>query len=301
MPSFSNIANRTGSLLGAILLLGTLAASSARAEDFERTVQVEPGGTLRIELSTGSIDVETHELSEVEIDARTSGWASRAMRFELEHDGDELHLTGSRSSWLPALGAGRVEVRARIPELFSIELHTSGGHIDIQEVTGQVEAHTSGGNIELNQIDGEIEVETSGGNIKAREIRGNLSAQTSGGSIHLSEVNGDVEVETSGGPIRIRDVDGQVEAQTSGGAISVRFSGAPAGDLETSGGSIEVQFSAGEGVDLEAQTSGGRVTIDEEFSLSGGIEPSRVEAELNGGGAELSLETSGGNIRLRAR
>jgi hypothetical protein len=301
MPSFSNIAKRTGSLFGAIALLGALSASGARAEDFERTIPVEPGGTLRIELSTGSIDVETHDLSQVEIDARTSGWARRAMRFELELDDDEVRLIGSRSSWLPGLGRGRVEVRARIPELFSVDLHTSGGHIDVQEVTGQVEAHTSGGDIELNQIDGEIEAETSGGSIKAREIRGNLAAQTSGGSIHVSEASGNVEVETSGGAVRIRDVDGNVDAQTSGGTISVRFTGAPAGDLETSGGSIEVQFPAAEGVDLEAETSGGRVHIDEEFTLSGRVERSEVEAALNGGGAELSLETSGGNIQVRAR
>ena len=158
MPSFSNIASRIGSLFGAIALLAALAASGTRAEDFERTVPVEPGGTLRIELSSGSIEVETHDLSEVEIDARTSGWARRAMHFELEHDDDELHLTGSRSSWLPALGPGRVKVRARIPQLFSVDLHTSGGHIDVQEVTGEVEARTSGGDIELNQIAGVVTV-----------------------------------------------------------------------------------------------------------------------------------------------
>ena len=307
MPSFSNIAHRTGSLFGALALAGAfalsgaLAASGARAEDFERTVPVKPGGTLLIELSTGSIDVETHDLAQVEIDARTSGWASRAIRFALEQDDDEVHLTGSHSSWLPNLGPGRVKVRARIPNLFSLDLRTSGGHIDVQEVTGEVDAKTSGGEIELNQISGEIEVETSGGGIKAREIRGDLAASTSGGTIHLSEVTGNVEVESSGGSIRIRDVDGVVEAETSGGAISVRFSGAPAGALETSGGSIEVQFPSGKGVDLEAQTSGGRVTIDEEFTISGSIERSQVEAKLNGGGAELSLETSGGNIRVRAR
>ena len=44
-----------------------------------------------------------------------------------------------------------------------------------------------------------------------------------------------------------------------------------------------------------------RVTIDEEFSLSGSIERSQVEAKLNGGGEELSLETSGGNIRVGVR
>ncbi len=278
-----------------------LAASGARSEDFERTVPVRPGGTLRIDLSVGSIDVETHDLDAVDIDARTTGWASRAVRFSLDHDDDELHLRGTRSSWLRGLGSGRVTVRARIPKLFSVDLHTSGGRIDVQEVTGSVEAETSGGDLELNQITGEIDVETSGGAIKAAEIHGNLEADTSGGSIHISEVRGDVDVETSGGTIRIRDVDGRVEAETSGGSISVRFAGAPAGDLETSGGSIDVQFSADAGVDLEARTSGGRVILDEEFAITGRIERGEVEAELNGGGKELNLQTSGGNIRIRMR
>ena len=57
MPSFSNLANSIGSLFGALALLGTLGASSARAEDFERTGPVKPGGTLRIELSSGSIEI----------------------------------------------------------------------------------------------------------------------------------------------------------------------------------------------------------------------------------------------------
>jgi hypothetical protein len=301
MASQRNGANRIGGLFGAIALIGALAASDARADDFERTVPVQPGGTLEIELGVGSIEVETHDLHEVEISARTSGWAARAMHFEFEHEDGELRLVGSRSSWLPGFGPGRVDVRARIPELFSVDLHTSGGRVDVAEVTGRIEAQTSGGDIELNQIEGEIEVETSGGNIKATEIRGDLSAQTSGGSIHVSELKGDVEVETSGGNIRIRDVDGKVEAETSGGSISVRFSGAPSGDVETSGGSIEVQFPEGEGVDLDAETSGGRVSIDEKFTISGRVGRSHAEVELNGGGEELRLETSGGNIRLRAR
>jgi hypothetical protein len=301
MASLSNIANWTGGLFGAIALLAVLGASGTRAEDFERTVPMEPGGTLQVELSAGSIEVETHHLPEVRIDARTSGWASRAIRFELDHDDDEVRLSGSHSSWLPGFGPGRVKVRVRIPERFSIDLQTSGGHVDVEEVTGEVEASTSGGGIELNQIAGQIDVETSGGNIKAREIRGDLAAQTSGGSIHVSEVTGDVEVETSGGPIRIRDVDGQVDAQTSGGSISVRFTGAPGGELATSGGSIHVEFPENEGVDLEAQTSGGRITIHKAFAVSGRVEQSEVEAELNGGGAELSLETSGGNIRVGVR
>lgn len=301
MPILSDIASRTGGLLGAIALLGGIAASQAGAQDFERTVPADPGGTLLIELTTGSIEVETHERAEVQIDARASGWASRAMRFALEQDDDEVRLTGSRSSWLPGLGPGRVRVRARVPLRFNVDLRTSGGQVEVDEVTGQVEVSTSGGEIDLNQISGVIDVETSGGGIKAREIRGDLSGQTSGGSIHVSEVKGDVEVETSGGSIRIREIDGSVDAETSGGSISVRFAGAPAGEIETSGGGIQVQIPGHLGVDLEAETSGGRISIDEAISVSGRVGRSQVEARLNGGGSELKLQTSGGNIHIGVR
>jgi hypothetical protein len=301
MRSLSKVANKSAGLFGALALVGALAASGARGEDFETTVPVEPGGRLEVELSEGSIAVETHHLPEVRIDARASGWASNAVRFALEHDEDELRLTGFRSSWFPGLGPGHVKVRVRIPDLFSVDLRTSGGDIDVAEVTGEVEASTSGGGIELQQIVGGVEVETSGGSIKGREIRGDVEAKTSGGSVHLSEVKGDVEAKTSGGPIRIHDVDGHVEAKTSGGSISVRFTGAPAGELKTSGGSIQVEFPQNQGVDLEAQTGGGRVAIDEAFAVTGVVEQGHVEAKLDGGGADLTLETSGGNIRVGVR
>lgn len=301
MRNARDIASVTGIVLGAMALLLGLAAPGARAEDFERSVAVEPGGTLRVELSSGSIEVETHDRATVEIDARTSGWAARAMQFALDQDGRNVRLTGSRSSWLGGLGPGRVEVRVRTPQEFSLDLRTSGGRIDVQELSGQVKATTSGGSIELDRVDGDIELNTSGGSIKALEIEGDVYARTSGGSIHASEVSGRVEVRTSGGSIRIRDVGGEVEAKTSGGSISVRFTGAASGRLETSGGSIEVELPDEEGVDLDARTSGGRVVISEDFGISGNVERDRVEAKINGGGKQLELRTSGGNIRVDER
>jgi DUF4097 and DUF4098 domain-containing protein YvlB len=271
MRNSRNLASLTGIVFGTMALLVGLAVRNARAEDFERTV------------------------------ARTSGWTSRAMRFSLDQDGRTVRLTGTRSSWLGGLGSGRVEVRVRTPQEFSLDLRTSGGRIDVQEVNGQVKATTSGGSIELDRITGGIEVNTSGGNIRVLEIEGDVSARTSGGSIHASEVNGRVEVRTSGGSLRIRDVGGDVEAKTRGGSISVRFTGAPSGRLETSGGSIEVELPEGEGIDLDARTSGGRVEIADDFAIAGHIERERVEAKVNGGGKQLRLRTSGGNIRVGLR
>jgi hypothetical protein len=132
------------------LLIG-LAASSARAEDFERRVPVEPGGTLEVELSTGSIEVETHDLPEVEIDARTSGWAAGGMRFALEHEAGEVRLTGSRLLESPASSRPRGGERAFLA-LLGRPSHQRRSHRCREEVTGEVEVHTSGGESRLGQI-----------------------------------------------------------------------------------------------------------------------------------------------------
>lgn len=274
----------------------TALPSSAAAEDLEATIPMEPGGTLRIELPGGRIEVESHDEPVVELD----GYASGRFRFEVEERDDEVLVRGRNEGILPWF-LGRVEIRARVPERFSLDLETAGGRIDIQDVEGDVKAKTSGGRIELEEITGEVEVYTSGGRIQAQEIVGELKAETSGGAIHVSEVSGDVDAYTSGGGIRVREAAGEVKARTSGGPIEVRFEGPPEGDLETSGGSIEVEVSEDHGFDLDAETSGGRVELDEELRLDGTSERSKVRGKVGGGGRSLSVKTSGGNVRIRVR
>ncbi|MCP5060334.1 MAG: DUF4097 domain-containing protein [bacterium] len=146
-----------------------------------------------------------------------------------------------------------------------------------------------------------MDIETSGGRIQAQEIDGDLNAETSGGRIHVSEVTGDVDVHTSGGSIRVREASGEVRAKTSGGPIEVRFNGQPEGKLETSGGSIQVEVPPDLGFDLDAKTSGGRVELDDELHLEGESARSEIKGKVGGGGPSLSLDTSGGNIQIQVR
>ena len=45
--------------------------------------------------------------------------------------------------------------------------------------------------------------------------------------------------------------------------------------------------------------AGGRIELEPSIPVQGSQGPSRVEADINGGGARLELQTSGGNIRIR--
>lgn len=280
----------------AVVLLATPLA--AGAADWSSAVDVSLGGTLEIDLDAGSIEVEVHSRDEVRADAFVHGLLGRRFEWQLEGDGQDAELTGKGGGWL---FGGHVRVRVRVPQRYSIDASTRGGAIRIEALEGEVQAETSGGPIVVDGARGEVQLQTSGGPIEISSVRGDVEAHTSGGGIRVSDVEGSIDVETSGGPIRIYEVRGPVQARTSGGPITVRFAERAEGQLETSGGPIQAEIPSGVGVDLDAQTSGGRVRVEEGLELVGKIESDHIKASLNGGGPELRLKTSGGNVRIRVR
>jgi hypothetical protein len=291
---------RLGRVTSALALVAAVMAWAVQAEGrgrFEESVRVEPGGTLRVSLDVGSVQVEPDDEDEVRVDASYTG----TMEFDLRRDGNDVELEGRSEGFWGFLGSQRVRVRVRVPERYSVEVETNGGSIELEDIGGTVSARTSGGQIELDGATGSADLETSGGSVEAYEVEGKVTARTSGGRVTVSEARGPIDVETSGGPLRIHDVFGPVRGKTSGGSISVRFEGRPEGELTTSGGSIEAELPEDEGVELDARTSGGRVEVDAPLVLRGVIDRSHVKGELFGGGPPLRLHTSGGNIRIRVR
>ncbi len=281
--------------LGAIVIAWAPAAE-ARGR-FEESVAAEPGGTLRVRLDVGSVQIESDDEDQVRVEASYSG----TMEFELIRKGSDVELDGRSEGFWGFLGSQRVRVRVRIPERYSVEVETRGGSIDLEEIGGTVKARNSGGSIELDGATGSVDLETSGGSIEVYEVEGEVRARTSGGRITVSEARGPIDVETQGGELRIHDVSGPVRGRTSGGSISVRFEDHPEGELETSGGSIEAELPEDVGVEIDARTSGGRVEVDAPLRMRGSIDHSHVQGELFGGGPLLRLHTSGGNIRVRVR
>jgi DUF4097 and DUF4098 domain-containing protein YvlB len=286
--------------LALVLAFGAAGARPASGAGLEETVPAEPGGTLYIELDAGSVDVESHDASEVEIDADASGLGGT--EFRLRREADEVHLVGRVEGFWNFFAAGDVRVRARVPRSFSVRIETRGGRIDVEEIQGRLSAETTGGPIDVDRIDGRVSLHTAGGSIDATEIRGDVTAETAGGSLRLEEITGDVEARVTGGSISVEDVDGAVDAQTMGGSVRASWrSGAPAGSLRATGGSVEVELPEGAGANLRARTAGGGVSIDEELAFSGQRDRDRADGTLGAGGGLLELRTLGGSVEVRRR
>jgi hypothetical protein len=287
-------------ILTPIAMLLLLGGVPAHADGFRKSVPAEEGGELVIKLSMGSVEIETHDEPSVQVDARATGFGSDAYEFELDGDGRNAHLTGTRGGAFPWFGFGpRVHVRVHVPEVYGANVETQGGSVEVEELGGPLRVRTSGGSIHASEVAGDLDLETTGGGIQIDESQGKVRARTLGGSIVLSEVTGNVDAETSGGSIRAHDVEGRVRAHTMGGSITVRFETSAEGELETVGGSIEVEFDERDGIEIDARTSGGRVTLEEGIDYAGRLERDRMEGAINGGGPPLRLRTTGGSIRLR--
>ncbi len=181
-----------------------------------------------------------------------------------------------------------------------IDLKTSGGPIDVENVEGEVVARTSGGPMQFKQIGGQITAHTSGGPIRATDVEGRVELTTSGGPITVNSIAGNSRLKTSGGPIKALDVRGPLDAKTSGGNITATFPNGIDSDtrLHTSGGGITARLPRDERFFLNAHTSGGGVQTQFPVEYRGERKRSHAEGNVNGGGPRLDLHSSGGGIRV---
>lgn len=261
---------RTFSLSQSVIRVGvvlTICGWSAlsQAGVIEETFTVANGGTLDLRTDIGSLDIRTHrdETILLEVDVR----GERQDEFELSFNpsGDDLTVVGEMEKRSYRGRDIRVEFTVTVPEKYNLELQTSGGSITISD------------------------------------LKGNIDAKTSGGSINVGDVVGDVDLHTSGGSINTEDIYGEIDAHTSGGSVNVRFAEQikENASLSTSGGSVTAYLPSDIKVDIDATTSGGQVRSD--FDVDGRIKKNSIRGEINGGGPELTLRTSGGSVRIKKR
>jgi DUF4097 and DUF4098 domain-containing protein YvlB len=284
-------------------------------EHIKKSFPAGKGGQLTLTADLGSIEVRSAEGNTVEVDVQieTRDASKSRVREFLKDFNVDFSQTGNdvtvradyqHDVWNFGDWFGRhirVKFMVIVPNQYNVDLKTSGGGISVSDLKGTVRAATSGGSLTFGHIDGPIFGKTSGGGIRLEGCNGEADVRTSGGSIHLGKVAGDVNAHTSGGSISVNEAAGTVNASTSGGSINVTLVEQPKGNCRftTSGGSITANLSEKIGVDVDASTSGGRVSTDFPVQVQGDLDKHHLRAEINGGGPELYLRTSGGSIHLK--
>jgi hypothetical protein len=325
--------NRKLVMLAALVILFSIwgVAFGAVEDTIKKTFEVGEGGILTIDSELGSIEVsaQSGNLVAIEVVRRVDVGSARDaqeildnLRIDFSQEGKDVGVVTriEGDSWDSSMKR-KLKIRfiVTVPAKYNVDLKTSGGSISVGDLEGRVDGETSGGGLEFGNILGPVNGRTSGGSIGLRgciqdvylktsgggidigRVDGKVDARTSGGSIRIGKAKGSVFARSSGGSIDVEEAMGALEAETSGGSITARISAQPQGAsrLETFGGSVNVYLAADIQADLDAKTSGGRISTEFPITVEGALRKDRVRAKINGGGPELFLRTSGGNITLR--
>jgi hypothetical protein len=242
-----------------------LMAGGLQAKTINKEFTVANGGLLQITTDVGAIDINTHTKETVLIEVDISGKNEDDMEVSFKNNADNVTIKGDfdRSGFGFGSNQIRVSYKVTVPQNYNVNLDTSGGSIEIENLKGEVDAHTSGG------------------------------------SISLEDMEGDVDIKTSGGSLDLDNIIGKINAHTSGGSIKLKLPTNPTKDskVKTSGGSITAYLAKDVAVNLSAKTSGGRVSS--EFTVNGTTKKRSIVGTINGGGPELVLKTSGGSVRIK--
>ena len=316
-----------------ILLLATCLTVWAQTEEhLNKQFAVQPGGKLVVDVDFGSINVNTHDSSEVTVDVLRK--VMRATKEEeeeflaerpvmIEQDGNTVTITSRGKSRNNGPSRGKQSTEAKyavtLPARFDAQLKTAGGAIAVSDLTGEVKAGTSGGELKFTQIHGPLDASTAGGAIRMMGCEGEQRVKTTGGGINVSagsgsfdgatlggpvavkDFRGPVQLKTGGGSITVENVAGKLDGKTSGGPITASFAAPPADEvkLATSGGGVTLRVPENAAFDLDAASSGGNVSSDLSVETEGKPSRSRLKGPVNGGGKPVVLHTSGGSIQVR--
>jgi DUF4097 and DUF4098 domain-containing protein YvlB len=276
-------------------------ASFAAQKSFDKRFNVQPGGHLTLDTDVGSVSIVGRDTREVVIHADMSD--SDHLDVAAEQNSSGVTVTGrvTGRSWLDRLDLTSMRVRFTIdvPRDFPVQIQTSGGSLDVRNLTASVSGKTSGGGITLQDVIGSISAQTSGGGISAARLNGATELRTSGGSIDIVDSTGDLDVRTSGGSIDLNSVEGKVKAVTSGGSVHAAVRVNRGVFLTTSGGTITLLLPERVRASIDAQTSGGRAQSQLPLSSTELAERTHLRGALNGGGEQIFLRTSGGSINVR--
>ena len=321
----------TGYLFASGLLLAGAALAQERGtitrdgmgfvEHIEKSAATEKGDTLYLTTPRGGITLQSWNKDEVRVEVKKMADAfTESSARELLDRAQVFIDSEGKSVRVRVEAQGDVDwddldfsFTLSVPKTYNVDLHTSGGGIEVGDLEGQVLAKTAGGGIEVGQIkNGKVAVETAGGGIEVAGVQGgDCLTKTAGGGIDIGEVTGSVDAQTAGGGIDIKKVGGEVRAKTAGGGIDIGAGGTRV-YAETAGGGIDIGPVQGS---VEAHTAGGGIEIGptggdvKVETAGGGIEigesKGAVEAKTAGGGITVAgssgpvrVHTSGGGIEI---
>lgn len=241
---------------------------------------------LSLRTVSGRVFVERSPESVIHIRARKYGrtQAVENTRVEFSREGDVVTVR-TRSSSQGTSGENSicsVDFDVLVPQ---------GCRLEIDTVSAGIEVRGIGGSANLHTVSGRVGLDTAAGAISLSTISGEVSAHALHGVLRLSTVSGDALIADSNlNEFELESVSGRLQLETS----------LPAGGryrATTVSGGIKLQIPDGIGVTVHLASVSGRIHSDLPSSIEK-VGFGDWRATINGGGAELRLNSVSGSVTI---
>lgn len=201
-------------------------------------------------------------------------------------------------------GTGSVEVKGAAG---ACSLSAAFGDLKVLGVRGaHLHAKTSSGSVQVEDVTaGSIEIDSAFGEVRIVNVRGDLDVQAGSGDVALKGFSeGRCELQTGFGDIDARGTFHDLTAKTSSGRVGVLAEPgstiAEPWTLRSSFGDVELRVPPDFDCNVFAETSFGSVTSDVTLREKGRRSDRRVAGDIGDGGGRITLQTSSGDVRIRA-
>jgi DUF4097 and DUF4098 domain-containing protein YvlB len=315
------------SFLSLTLLVCSVAAAPREevSREFQKTLPLASGRTLKVETSQGNVVVHTRPKAEVEIHTSMKCSSDRAdfarqmcdaIKILVEEtssgvwvrtkfpEGDFFH--GIRNiSWavnydITMPETAPLELRSQFGAVTVTDLHApstivnSNGKTSFSGGRGKQRFENSFGDVEVMGDDGDVTVVNSNGRVTTRDITGALDVRDNFGDINIVNVgkrldvnsgNGNVTATTVGGPVTITDSFGKVTVRDAKADVIVR----------NQSGQVEASVVTGT---ADLRTTFGSVRFTQ---ISKGVTVRAESSQVNGDtvGGPATVDNTFGNVELR--
>jgi hypothetical protein len=273
-------------LFAALALIVSSAAASAQVREFTRTVELDAGGSLRVVGSKGSMKITAWDSPRVEIRARIErpedvddDYAARAVEAtRIEVTGDRQSTTVAtdydsvpkQSEWAGGWSSRSVppvhyEIRA--PKAIKLSVDSDRGPAAISGFDGRIDIVLDRGELDLANVSGDVRLEIDRGEQSRIDgVRGSVIIEADRTDLHIDAhaLDRDSRIEIDRGDVELRVPEAQ--------RLTVRT------DISRRGGfrsDFPIQWTS--------------------------PDPHHSSGHINGGGAELFVESDRAQIELRRR
>ena len=268
-------------LLIVFLALASLAQAQQPEEKFQRSFNVNPGSTLRVENYKGTIHVTGSNTNQIVVNV--------FKRFEGSGSDRKWWMENVKVSF--SNDSSRVAVEVKYPNMncvFCWELHeyTAAVELDIQ-----VPQKT---NVDLDGYKPDIRVASLLGDIRIKSYKAPMTIDSTTGAIRIDTYKDAIRLKNvavrGGLEVHSYKADTEVEARSLEGSST----------LESDRGRIALRLAGNVGLDVD-YSGGRRASFHSDFPLTaqaGSRVGSDVRGTINQGGSNLRLRTVRGSVSL---